>query len=158
MSDILRTCVHTHTSFCDGADAPAALVQAALALDFVSLGFSGHGAASYDSAAMTPQAEQQYRRAVLDLRAQYRGRLEIFLGQEHDALSPYADFPYDYLIESVHYIPCGGELGSVDWSREVTQDLIARFGDPYAYCRAYFETCAAAYEKSPAQIAGRRAG
>ena len=53
MSDILRTCVHTHTSFCDGADAPAALVQAALALDFVSLGFSGHGAASYDSASMT---------------------------------------------------------------------------------------------------------
>ncbi len=154
MSDILRTCVHTHTTFCDGADTPAAMAQAALALDFVSLGFSGHGAASYDSAAMTPQAEQQYRQAVLDLRAQYRGRLEIFLGQEHDALSPYADFPYDYLIESVHYIPCGGELGSVDWSREVTQDLIARFGDPYAYCRAYFETCAAAYEKSPAQIAG----
>ena len=62
----MRTCVHTHTTFCDGADAPAAMAQAALALDFVSLGFSGHGAASYDSAAMTPQAEQQYRRAVLD--------------------------------------------------------------------------------------------
>lgn len=154
MSVVFRSCAHTHTVFCDGADTPAAMAQAAADLGFVSLGFSGHGAASYDSAAMTPQAEVQYRQAVLAARAQYQGQLEILLGQEHDALSPYADFPYDYLIESVHYILCQGELGSVDLNRETTQTLIARFGDPYAYCRAYFETCAAAYEKSPAQIAG----
>lgn len=154
MTDVLRSCVHTHSTFCDGASAPAETVRAALDLGFVSLGFSGHGAASYDSAAMTPEAELQYRREILRLRDAYAGRLDILLGQEHDALSPYADFPYDYLIESVHYIESLGEKLCVDWGRAETEAHIRRFGAPYAYCRAYFETCAAAYEKSPAQIAG----
>lgn len=154
MTDALRSCVHTHSTFCDGASTPEETVRAALALDFLSLGFSGHGAAPYDDAAMTPEAEAQYRREVLRLRAVYNGRLEILLGQEHDALSPYADYPYDYLIESVHYIRHQGEYLGVDMSRAHTEAHLRRFGDPYAYCRAYFEGCAAAYETSPAQIAG----
>lgn len=154
MTDVLRSCVHTHSTFCDGVSTPEAMVEAALARGFVSLGFSGHGAAAYDSAAMTPEAEIRYRREVLRLREAYAGRLEILLGQEHDALAPYADYPYDYLIESVHYLAYQGEALCVDWSRAETEAHIPRFGDPYAYCRAYFETCAAAYASSPAQIAG----
>ena len=154
MTEALRSCVHTHTTFCDGASTPEETVQAALGLGFVSLGFSGHGAAAYDDAAMTPAAEVQYRREILRLQAAYAGQLELLLGQEHDALSPYAGYPYDYLIESVHYLRHQGDLLCVDLSRADTEAHIRRFGDPYAYCRAYFETCAAAYEKSPANIAG----
>ena len=91
MTEVLRSCVHTHTTFCDGASTPEETVRAALTLGFVSLGFSGHGAAAYDDAAMTPAAEVQYRREILRLRAAYAGQLELLLGQEHDALSPYAD-------------------------------------------------------------------
>lgn len=67
MTEALRSCVHTHTTFCDGASTPEETVQAALGLGFVSLGFSGHGAAAYDDAAMTPAAEVQYRREILRL-------------------------------------------------------------------------------------------
>lgn len=150
------SCAHTHTYYCDGLDAPEAMVRAALDRGFVSLGFSGHGAAAYDSAAMTPENERAYRAEVQRLRESYDGRLEILLGQEHDALSPYAEFAYDYLIESVHYLPAQGELRAVDAGADQAEETIRRCfgGDPYAYCRAYFETCARAYEKSPAQIAG----
>ena len=154
MCELFRSCVHTHTVFCDGADTPQAMAEAALARSFISLGFSGHGTAAYDSAAMSPEQETAYQQAVRALQAQYQGRLEILLGVEHDSLSPYSPFPYDYLIESVHYFAHQGELLCVDWSQEETISHIARFSDPYAYCKAYFAQCAAAYEKSPAQIAG----
>ncbi len=154
MCELFRSCVHTHSVFCDGADTPAAMAQAALAMDFVSLGFSGHGPALYDSAAMAQEAEADYRAEVLRLRAAYDGRLEILLGLEHDSLSPYSPFAYDYLIESVHYFPHDGDFLCVDFSADETQRHLERFGDPYAYCRSYFAQCALAYDKSPAQIAG----
>ena len=150
-----QSCVHTHTHFCDGKDAPEALVLEALDRGFVSLGFSGHGWAEYDTAAMTPEHEEQYRREIRRLQQAYADRLEILLGQEHDALSPYAAYPYDYLIESLHHIAWDGELLCIDWGSDRTEANIRRCGgDPYVYCRAYFEACAAAYERSPAQIAG----
>ncbi len=149
-------CAHTHTNFCDGRDAPEAMVQAALNRGFAALGFSGHGAAAYDSAAMSPENERRYRAEIQRLQRAYDGQLEICLGQEHDALSPYADFPYEFLIESVHYISVQGVKRCVDWSAEQTEQTIRQAfgGDAYAYTRAYFETCARAYAASPAQIAG----
>lgn len=151
-----RSCAHTHSRFCDGLDEPEAMVQKALEQNFISLGFSGHGAADYDDAAMTPEGERAYRAEVRRLQKAYDGKMEILLGQEHDALSPYADFPYDFLIESVHYIPTPEGKRCVDWSADRTEETIRQSfgGDPYAYCRAYFETCAKAYENSPAVIAG----
>lgn len=156
MQDPFRSCIHTHSIYCDGKDAPEDMVRQALALGFVSLGFSGHGYAPYDIASMTQENEAVYRTEVRRLQAVYGDRLEILLGQEHDALAPYADYPYDYLLESVHYLDCGGVIRTVDYSAAMTAETISDYfgGDPYAYCRLYYAVCAAAYEKSPAQIAG----
>ena len=153
---MFRSCVHTHTHFCDGKDAPEAMVQAAIDRNFVSLGFSGHGAADYDIAAMTPERELAYRQEVRRLQQVYGDRLEILLGLEHDAYAPYADFPYDYQIESVHHIWVGDTHCFVDWDREKMDWAIQTCfgGDYFAYSKYYFAVCAAAYEKSPAQIAG----
>ena len=153
---MFRSCVHTHTRFCDGADTPEELVLTALENNFICLGFSGHGHADYDSASMSAANELCYRDEVRRLQRVYEGQIEILLGQEHDSLAPYADFPYDYLLESLHYISHGGELLAIDWSKDRAADSIRRHfgGDPYAYCRAYFQACAAAYEHSPAQICG----
>ena len=71
-----QSCVHTHTHFCDGKDAPEALVLEALDRGFVSLGFSGHGWAEYDTAAMTPEHEEQYRREIRRLFAGDRAACE----------------------------------------------------------------------------------
>ena len=104
---MFRSCVHTHTHFCDGKDSPEAMVLAALNRGFVSLGFSGHCHADYDIASMSEENELAYREEIRRLQQVYGDRLEILLGLEHDAYAPYSDFPYDYQIESVHHIWVG---------------------------------------------------
>ncbi len=151
-----RSCVHTHTSFCDGKDAPEVLVKQALALGFVSLGFSSHGPTFWDEFAMKAQDVPIYRTEIQRLQNEYGDRLEILLGIEHDSLGePPAD-SYDYVIESVHAIYAGDRLCYIDWSWDRTEAAIreAFGGDAYAYAAAYFRACAEAYEKSPATIAG----
>lgn len=156
MNPILRSCIHTHSTFCDGKDTPEAMVRQALELQFLSLGFSGHGMASYDPAGMTPETEAMYRAEIQRLRQIYDGQIELFLGLEHDALSPLPTLAYDYLIESVHYLLLDGAYYGVDWSPDLTQSVIDRFfdGDPLSYSTHYYGLCAAAYEKTPAQVVG----
>ena len=153
---MFRSCVHTHTHFCDGKDSPESMVLAALDRGFVSLGFSGHCHADYDIASMSEENELAYREEIRRLQQVYGDRLEILLGLEHDAYAPYSDFPYDYQIESVHHIWVDGQLCFEDWDREKMEHAINTCfgGDIFAYAKYYFSVCAAAYEKSPAVIAG----
>jgi len=149
-------CVHTHTTFCDGKNTAEEMVQAAVRLGFSALGFSGHGYAPHDPYCMAKETEAAYRQEILRLRQVYDGQLEILLGQEHDSLADYTDYPYDYLIESVHYVKAGDTFCPVDWSIADTEKAVREQfgGDIYGFCRAYFEACAEAYTRSPAQIAG----
>lgn len=153
---MFRSCAHTHTHYCDGKNTPEDMILAAIDLGFVSLGFSGHGIASYDIVSMKPEQELAYRKEIRALQEKYADRIEILLGQEHDCLSPYAEFPYDYLIESVHHLRQPNGYWDVDWDQYHTDIAIKEGfgGDVYAYCKAYFETCADAYSHSPAQIVG----
>lgn len=152
----IPSCVHTHTCFCDGKDTPEAMARAAWEAGFVSLGFSGHGVWKWFSEAMTEEGQAQYRRQVLALREAYAGKLEILLGVEHEGGADYDDLDWDFVIESVHDLPFEDGWYSIDWTADRTEALIETFcgGDPYRLTRLYFETCAAAYERSPAQIAG----
>ena len=156
MKQYFRSCVHSHTNLCDGKNTPEEMVLAALEHDFVSFGFSGHGHSEFDRFSMSEENELLYRQEVRRLRQVYGDRIEILLGVEHEAITPYPDFPYEYMLESLHYINYGGEKLAIDWSKERTLDNVAHHfgGDHYAYCRAYFDACIAAYEHSPAQICG----
>ena len=152
----LKSNIHTHSTFVDGRDAPEAMVEAALKLGFHTLGFSEHGVAEYDDCSLSPAAEKEYRREILRLRTEYADRIQLLLGYEHDWLSPFPEYPYDYVIESVHYLRAGGEVFSVDNTPEILKTAIERHygGDPYAMCRAYFRTVAESCEKSPARFLG----
>lgn len=154
--EFLLSNVHTHTTFSDGRDTAEAMVRAALALGFHTLGFSEHGPADYDDAAMTPDAEPAYRAEVRRLREKYRGQIDLLLGLEHDWLSQAVASEYDYTIESVHYVRVGGALWSVDWTRAKLEAAIAEFygGDPYAMCRDYFRTVCDSIEGTGAAILG----
>ena len=147
--------MHTHSTFSDGRNAPEEMVRAALALGFHTLGFSDHGRAEYDDAAMKPEAEPACKAAIRALAEAYRGQIHILLGCEHDWLSP-ALTGYDYLIESVHYVAANGELWSVDWTRGRLEDAIRRHygGDPYALCRDYFRTVNESIQGTDADIIG----
>ena len=106
--------IHSHTTYVDGRNTAGEMVQAALALGFHTLGFSEHGHVEYDACSMSPEQEPAYRAEVLRLRADYAGRIAIPLGYEHDWLAPAPDYPYDFVIESVHYLPADGGYWSVD--------------------------------------------
>ena len=136
--------LHTHTTFSDGRDSAEAVVGAALRMGFHTLGFSDHGAAAYDDAAMPADAVDAYRREILRLREQYAGKIHIRLGIERDWLSGLDLTPYAYAIESVHYVRAGDALVPVDMSRpSLLEGIEAHFGgDPYAFCREYFRTVA----------------
>lgn len=148
--------VHSHTTFVDGRDTAEEMVQAALRLGFHTLGFSEHGHADYDACSMSLETEPVYRAEILRLREKYRGQIELPLGYEHDWFSPMDAAPYDYYIESVHYVPAGGGYWSVDHTRAKLEDAIARHygGDPYAMCRDYFRAVNASIEGTGADILG----
>lgn len=156
MANPFLSCVHTHTHFCDGKDAPEVMVQKALELGFVSLGFSGHSPVGWDPWAMTEESLPRYMDEIRRLQQTYADRLEILLGIEHDALAEPLAPGFDYSIESVHAIVMEGEVCYIDWDLEKVQTTIQKHfgGDPYAYAKAYYAVCAEAYEKSSSQIAG----
>ena len=83
--------VHTHTRYSDGRDSAEEMVQAALRLGFHTLGFSEHGPADYDGAAMPADRAEEYRAEIARLKRAYAGQIDLLLGVEHDWLSP-ADF------------------------------------------------------------------
>ena len=148
--------IHSHTTFVDGRDTAEEMVLAALRLGFHTLGFSEHGHADYDDCSMTPAQEPAYRAEILRLKAKYAGRIHLLLGYEHDWLSPPNFEGYEYVIESIHYAPAGGELFSIDRSREDLQQAVERLfgGDPYAMCRTYFSLVCDSCRRSRADVLG----
>ncbi|MBQ9968105.1 MAG: histidinol-phosphatase HisJ family protein [Oscillospiraceae bacterium] len=154
MSDIFRSSAHIHTSFCDGKNTPEEMVLRAIELGFVSLGFSGHGNSVYDPVCMSKENELLYRQEVLRLQDVYADRLEIILGIEHEAIAPYPDFPYAFMIESVHSILKDGKQYYIDYDFDHMVEAAEGCGDVYKYCEKYFQTCEKAYRDTPAQIAG----
>ena len=153
---MILSCVHTHTNLCDGSNTPEEMLLAALDHQFISFGFSGHGHTDFDRFSMSEENELRYRQEVLRLQQVYGHRIEILLGVEHEGIAPYSDYPYDYMLESLHYIHHNGEKLAIDWNKEVTIDQVQRHfgGDHIAFCRAYYDACIEIYQHSPAQICG----
>ncbi|MBQ6595750.1 MAG: histidinol-phosphatase [Clostridia bacterium] len=153
----VRSNVHTHTSYSDGADPPREMVEEALARGFLSLGFSDHGWSPYDVCSMSREKEALYRSEIRALEREYAGRIEIALGYEHDATVPGAELGcYDYVIESVHFLERGGEYRSVDESPEKLEGILREWygGDAGRMCGDYFRSVCQALSRPDIHIAG----
>lgn len=101
----IRSNLHTHTSYSDGANTPEELIQEALEAGFVSLGFSDHAYAPYDTdCCMKEEALPQYLAELRQLREKYAGRLEIYIGLESDYYHVPSPDGLDFIIGSVHSI------------------------------------------------------
>lgn len=137
---MIRANYHTHTTFCDGKNSPEEMVEAALSLGMTALGFSGHSYTEYDPCGMDPDTCKAYRQDILRLRQIYSGRIDILLGLEQDICSAPPDYPYDYLIGSVHGILKDGHYLCVDYTEEIMVRAVESFyqGDYYAYAEDYY--------------------
>ena len=153
----MRQDLHTHTTFCDGANTPEEMVQAALAQGLDCLGFSGHSHTPLDeSYCMSPKGTQDYRREISRLKGLYRDRLTILCGIEQDLSADLPAVDYDYVIGSAHYLHPQGNWFPVDESREILVQAADRFycGDIYALAEDYFRTVAQVDQVTHCDIVG----
>ncbi|GHU99337.1 histidinol-phosphatase [Spirochaetia bacterium] len=151
------SCIHTHTTFCDGRDDIETYCQAAWERGFVSIGFSAHAPVGRKAGLVTDwhlgdARLTEYLDTVRDARRRWEGRLPVYLGLEVDYIegrmgpadADYRDLGLDYLIGSVHYVfpPDGGEPIAVDGSpEEFAADVRSRFNhDGELLAETYWDT------------------
>lgn len=148
---------HTHTCFCDGKHTPEEMVQEAIRLGCPELGFSSHSHTAFDTRfCLSKAGTEEYIATLRSLQEKYRGQIQIRIGLEQDYYSDAPEYPFDYVIGSVHYIKKDGHYLPVDESRELQQEHVAKFygGDYYGFVEDYFETVADVYRKTRCQIIG----
>ena len=141
MGAMIRQNLHTHSIYCDGRDTIDEMTQEAIRKGFTVLGFSGHGPCAVDECAMSEEGLADYIRDVRTAREKYRGQIRIFLGIEEDMMQrvPSRE-PYNFVIGSKHFITAGEQIKSIDYSREVTREIVELYGGDFlAFARDYYE-------------------
>lgn len=144
---------HTHTSFCDGSDEPAAYVKKALKAGFHTLGFSSHAPVPFkNSFAIQDENDlMNYCNSIRALKNIYSDRINILLGLEIDYIKSvsrdFKDFrdqyQLDYVIGSVHLVRNGSDRGLwfIDGPRMGSYDSGMKNvfrGDIHAAVKAYY--------------------
>lgn len=149
--------LHTHSTFCDGKNTVREMAESAYSLGMKSLGFSGHAYTPHDESwCMSREAVKKYHDEVLKVKAEYRGRLTVFLGLEQDYYSAPPLDDVEYLIGSVHYVKKDGEYIPVDETKGHIQDAVTRLygGDIYAFLEDYYELVCNVHDRTNCDIVG----
>ena len=97
--------VHTHADLCDGRDSLEAMAAAAFdaGVRYYGVSCHSHTPLATDEGFTLPADMTEYRRQILAVREQYRGRMEVLLGLEWDSQSDVLPEGFDYWIGSAHY-------------------------------------------------------
>jgi histidinol-phosphatase (PHP family) len=108
---------HQHCHYCDGTDAPELYIEAAIAQNIGSFGFSSHATVPFDVYwCIKPHRFDEYIQHIRRLQSQYAEQLPIYVGMEidyiPDMINPkQAQFEnLDYRIGSVHFLRPNPEL------------------------------------------------
>jgi len=147
---LIRANYHTHTTWCDGADTPEAVVMSAIAKGYEAIGFSSHVAFPERIPGMLdPDKGLEYAADIRRLQAKYIDHIKVFLGVEADYIpgvtvperSLYSALNPDYMIGAVHYVVTddGSRVPVDNLPRMTMEGVAAHFqGSVEAYIRAYF--------------------
>lgn len=104
---------HTHSRWCDGQGEIAEVIEAAIGAGLAQVGISSHAPVPFAATYALPLANlPRYRSEVLRLREVYRGRIDVLLGLELDALPELLAFNrtevlplgFEYGVGSVHFL------------------------------------------------------
>ena len=150
--------LHIHTTYADGKDRPEEMVVEAIRKGFDSIGFSEHTYLQNSSFPnqLTTDKMELYKKEIKQLKHQYQDKIDIFCGLEYDFYSEINTDDFDYLIGSVHYLDCNGNIVTFDRGLLETLDYVnANFGgDGLKFAEKYFETVARLPEKNGFDIIG----
>ena len=112
--------LHTHTTYCDGADTPEKIVLSAIEKGFCSIGFSGHSYTEFDTSYCMTDING-YIKEINDLKEKYKDKIQVYLGVEEDMYGRVDRKYFDYIIGSSHYLYKDGRYYPVDESLEDTK-------------------------------------
>ena len=149
---MVRANYHTHSTYCDGKDAPDAIAAYAASAGMTHLGFSGHMDADIH---MDLSA---YNETICRLQEEYRGKMDILRGIELDTLfDPDCGNDAEYIIGSTHFLDVPSPVPmSVDASPQQLLQLCREFfgDDPYAMVRAYYDLEVQTYDRTHCTFVG----
>jgi len=149
--------LHTHTTYCDGALTPGAVVIAAIERGFDSIGFSEHSYVPFDTYySMSLDLTDNYIAEVSELKEKHKGKIEIFLGIEQDYLTDKTPEGLDFVIGTVHYVKNRNEFVSVDAGAKHQMRMVETYfgGDYLRMAEEYFAVVAGIIKKTNADIVG----
>jgi histidinol-phosphatase (PHP family) len=137
--------LHVHSTFCDGKDAPAEVVEEAIARGMDSIGFSIHSRVPYSPMLITDENIENYKREIRRLKSEYKDKIKIFLGVEHDFYSSSSPLGFEYSLIAIHYLKTKNGIRGFDRSLEATVKYVNENfdGDGMAFAKCYYETLAA---------------
>jgi len=154
-SGMTLSCLHTHTTFCDGKTDMETMCQTAFSKGFDSIGFSSHAPLTKKTGLksnwhMSDEKLPEYIDTALLTRKRWEGKLKVYLGLEVDYIeglcgpadTDIQELPLDYIIGSVHYVasPKNGELFTVDGPPEEFDPGLEQFdNDGLTLCKAYYD-------------------
>lgn len=149
--------LHTHTTYCDGANSPEEMVNAAIEKGLKTIGICAHSYTFFDTSyCIGKEAAPRFLTELRYLRAAYFDRIHVLCGIEQDYYSDEPTDNFDYVIGSVHYLKCGGEYVPVDDTAEILKEAVDKHfgGDIYALCEEYYRTVADVVNKTGCDIIG----
>ena len=162
------SCLHTHTTLCDGTDDIETFCRKAYEKGMDSIGFSAHAPITAKTGIKSdwnlPEDKlNEYLYEVKMAKKRWEGRLPVYLGLEIDFIEglmgpddkDYAEMELDYKIGGVHYIvPSEGKHFTVDNSAEAVEKAVTEFyyGDFYAMISSYYDAVSKMIKKGSFDI------
>ena len=146
---------HTHTTFCDGADAPEDIILHAISLGCPEIGFSGHSYTYFDESwCMSKEECEGYFSCITELKEKYKDKIKVYCGIEQDLWSDEPCDRYDIVVGGVHYVKKGDAFLPTDESGELTKKIVAEHyrGDYLAFCEDYFRDASLLYDRTKCDI------
>ena len=151
---LIKSNIHTHTTFCDGKDRMEDMVKAAIAVGFDTLGLSFHSYTSFDPSYCI-RDYLAYMKEFGRLKREYAGKICLLNGVELDL---YGERPSvcDYVIGSVHYFKAGERHFPVDCRAPAFVKIINNVfgGDVYAAAELFYREVGELSEKVAPDVYG----
>lgn len=100
----MYSCVHTHSTFCDGKNTLEQMADSAFAQGIKVFGFSGHSYVPVDNFGISTEKFAEYYAEAKRVQQKYKGKMDVMIGLEMDDAMP-SDLPLnklDYVIGSSH--------------------------------------------------------
>ena len=128
---MIKSNLHTHTTFCDGKNTPEDVVKEAIERGFDIIGFSAHAYTPTNSQwCLKKEREDAYAKEIIRLKEEYKDKIKILLGLELDYYSEVDTSQCDYTIGSVHYVYKNGNVRITLDTNILSSSEVETFLDP----------------------------